>query len=120
MTTNGTTSLLDKLGAVKDTMVVTRAFGDSYERDNVTIIPVASVRGGGGGGSGEGSDPAHNGSGSGVGLGFGAMVKPVGVYCVKDGNVTWIPAVDKMKIIIGGQIVAAIALLTARSWLKRH
>jgi uncharacterized spore protein YtfJ len=117
---NGATSLLEKLGAVKDAMVVTRAFGDSYERDNVTIIPVATVRGGGGGGSGEGTDPGHNGSGSGVGLGFGAMVRPLGVYTVKDGNVTWIPAIDTMKVILGGQIVAVIALLTARSWLKRH
>ena len=78
------------------------------------------MRGGGGGGSGEGTDASHNGSGSGVGLGFGAMVRPMGVYTVKDGNVTWVPSVDLMRIILGGQIVAAIALFTLRSWLKRH
>jgi uncharacterized spore protein YtfJ len=117
---NGATSLLDKLGAVKDTMAVTRAFGESYERDNVMIIPVASVRGGGGGGSGEGSDPSHNGQGSGVGLGFGATVRPLGVYSVKDGDVTWIPAIDVMRVVLGGQIVAIVGLLTLRSWLKHR
>lgn len=120
MNENGATTLLDKLGAVKDTMAVSRAFGDGYERDGTTVIPVANVRGGGGGGSGEGNDPSHNGSGSGVGLGFGAVVRPLGVYTVKDGKVTWLPAIDVMRIVLGGQIVAVIALLTLRSWLKRH
>lgn len=120
MSENGVSTLLDKLGAVKDAMAVSRAFGESYERDGVTVIPVANVRGGGGGGSGEGTDPSHNGSGSGVGMGFGTMVRPIGVYTVKDGNVTWIPALDMMRVILGGQIVAGIALLTLRSWLKRH
>jgi uncharacterized spore protein YtfJ len=117
---NGATSLLDKLGAVKDAMVVTRAFGESYERGDVTIIPVASVRGGGGGGGGEGADPTHNGTGSGVGMGFGAMVRPLGVYSVKDGEVTWIPAIDVMRVILGGQIIAVMGLFTLRTWLKRR
>ena len=120
MNENGASALLDKLGAVKDTMVVTRAFGDRYEREGVTIIPVASVRGGGGGGSGEGTDAEHQGSGSGLGVGFGAMVRPLGVYSIKDGEVTWIPAIDVMRIIMGGQIVAIVGLLTLRSALKRR
>jgi uncharacterized spore protein YtfJ len=48
MTDNKLSSVLDKLGAVKDTMTVSRVFGESYQVDGVTIVPVATVRGGGG------------------------------------------------------------------------
>ena len=41
-------SVLDKLGAVKDAMTVSRAFGENYQVDGVTVVPVATVRGGGG------------------------------------------------------------------------
>ena len=46
MTDNQLSSVLDKLGAVKDTMTVSRVFGESYQVDGVTIVPVATVRGG--------------------------------------------------------------------------
>lgn len=52
MTDTQLSSVLDKLGAVKDAMTVSRAFGESYQVDGVTIVPVATVRGGGGGGGG--------------------------------------------------------------------
>src|SRR6185312_9380830 len=37
----------------RDTMTVKQVFGEPYEKDGVTVIPVAAVGGGGGGGSGE-------------------------------------------------------------------
>jgi hypothetical protein len=40
MTDNQLSSVLDKLGAVKDTMTVSRVFGESYQVDGVTIVPV--------------------------------------------------------------------------------
>ena len=52
MTDMQLSSVLDKLGAVKDAMAVSRVFGESYQVDGVTIVPVATVRGGGGGGEG--------------------------------------------------------------------
>jgi uncharacterized spore protein YtfJ len=52
MTDTQLSSVLDKLGAVKDAMTVSRVFGESYQVDGVTIVPVATVRGGGGGGGG--------------------------------------------------------------------
>jgi uncharacterized spore protein YtfJ len=52
MTNTQLSAVLDKLGAVKDTMTVSRVFGDSYQVDGVTIVPVATVRGGGGVGRG--------------------------------------------------------------------
>ena len=34
-------TVLERLNAVKDTMTVERVFGDAYERDGVTVIPVS-------------------------------------------------------------------------------
>jgi uncharacterized spore protein YtfJ len=118
-------TVLERLNAVKDTMTVSRVFGDAYEQGGVTVIPVASVRGGGGGGGGEGegtgSDgPGPTGSGSGGGVGFGVTARPVGVYVLKDGEVTWQPSIDVMRIVLGGQIVAVVALLTLRRLLARR
>ena len=43
------------------------------------------------------------------------------VYVLRDGKVTWTPAVDATKIILGAQLVAAAALLTIRAVIKaRH
>ncbi|MBX6341484.1 MAG: sporulation protein, partial [Thermomicrobiaceae bacterium] len=61
------------LSQVRDTMTVRRVFGEPYEKDGVTVIPVARVAGGGGGGTGEG----EQGKGSGGGFGVGAT--PAGV-----------------------------------------
>jgi uncharacterized spore protein YtfJ len=107
-------TVLAKLDAVKDTLTVKRVFGDPYELDGVTVIPVALVRGGGGGGGGEGTGPNSDGSGSGGGVGFGVNARPVGVYVVKDGDVSWQPAIDVMRVVLGGQIVAIVAILTLR------
>ena len=52
-------SALSKLDAVKDVLTVKRVFGDAYTVDSVTVMPVATVRGGGGGGGGEATRPRH-------------------------------------------------------------
>ncbi|MEX2099889.1 MAG: spore germination protein GerW family protein [Acidimicrobiia bacterium] len=113
-------TVLGRLDAVKDTMTVSRVFGEAYLVDGVTVIPVAAVRGGGGGGGGEGDAPGDQGSGSGGGVGFGVTARPVGVYVVKDGTVSWQPSVDVMRIILGGQILGFFALLTLRRLLSRR
>lgn len=96
---------------LRDSMTVRRVFGDSYEKDGVTVIPVAKVRGGGGAGnSGE--------SGKGTGGGFGLTASPEGVYVIKDGNVDWKPAVNVNLIVAGAQITCVIALLVIRGILK--
>jgi uncharacterized spore protein YtfJ len=101
------------LDAVEDILTVKRVFGDPYQLDGVTLIPVASLRGGGGGGGGggEGSDPASHGTGSGAGMGFGVLARPLGVN-VKDTNVQWGPAIDVMRLALGCQFAAVVALLT--------
>jgi uncharacterized spore protein YtfJ len=103
---------LARLDAVSDTLTVRRVFGDAYERGDVSIIPVAAVRGGGGGGGGEGSGPDAQGEGSGAGVGFGVSARPVGVFVVSGDTVTWTPSIDVGRIVLGGQLVVAAAILT--------
>ena len=81
-----------------------RVYGEPYEADGITVIPAASVRGGAGGGGG----PADESGGG----GFGLVARPVGAWVIKDGEVSWKPAVDPNRIALGGQIVALVALLT--------
>ena len=39
------TAVFERLNAIKDALTVSRVFGDAYTIDDVTVIPVASVRG---------------------------------------------------------------------------
>jgi uncharacterized spore protein YtfJ len=96
----------------RDVLTVRRVFGDPIERDGVTIIPAAKVRGGGGGGGGEGPD------GRGSGGGFGVSATPAGAYVIKNGNVRWEPALDLGRTIFMGQMVGIVFLLTLRSIVK--
>jgi uncharacterized spore protein YtfJ len=98
----------------RDAISVERVFGAPYEKNGITVLPAARIQGGGGGGTGEGPDGEGKGSGGGFGLGG----KPAGVYVIRDDDVQWRPAVDVNRMILGGQIVAIVALLTLRSIIK--
>ena len=104
----------------QDALTVKRVFGEPYERDGVTVIPAASIRGGAGGGRGEGATPDGAGSGSGSGGGFGLIAKPAGVYVIEGNKVRWQPAVDVNRIILGGQIVAIVLLFVLRGAFRRR
>jgi len=109
-----------RLDAVKDVMTVQRVFGEPTQVDGVTVLPVAVVRGGGGGGGGGGAMPDQNEQGEGAGIGFGVNTRPVGVFAVKDGAVTWQPAVDVTRIVLGSQLVALAALFLVGRALRCH
>ncbi|MFW2380449.1 MAG: spore germination protein GerW family protein [Acidimicrobiales bacterium] len=98
-----TNSLSENLAGVRDLVSVQRVFGEPYEIDGVTIIPVAKVGGGAGGGGGDDEE-----GGGGFGSGFGVGATPVGVYEVRNGQVDWKPAVDVNRIARGGQVLAGI------------
>jgi uncharacterized spore protein YtfJ len=113
----------DVIAQAKDTLTVKRVFGDPYERNGITIIPAAKVRGGGGGGEGEGArggDGGETGTGSGSGGGFGVTAKPAGAYVIDGDHVRWQPALDVNRIILGGQVVAVVLLLVLRSILRHR
>jgi len=106
----------DILEGARDAITVRKVYGDPYEKDGVTFVPAAAVRGGGGGGEGEDANSA-----TGSGGGFGLLARPVGAYQIKDGEVTWVPAADTTKVILFAQAVAIVALLVLRSILRsRH
>ena len=104
----------DVILQARDTLTVKRVFGDPYEKNGVTVIPAARVQGGAGGGGGEGPE----GQGKGSGSGFGVNARPVGAFLIEGDEVTWRPAVDLNKIILGAQVVAVVALLTIRAVVK--
>ena len=99
--------VLDTVRTARDAMTVRGVFGEAYELDGVTIIPVARVSGGAGGGGGEGNGPDDQ-SGRGFGSGFGLNAQPVGVYEVRDREVEWKPVVDVNRLAKGGQVLAGI------------
>jgi uncharacterized spore protein YtfJ len=113
-------SILSKLDAVNDSLTVKRVFGDPYEVDGSTIIPVAAVRGGGGGGGGGGTDATAEQSGSGAGVGFGIDARPLGVVVITEGVASWTPTVDVTRIVLGGQLVALAAVIVIGGVLRRR
>jgi len=111
--------LIDSIKGTRDSMSVGRAYGDAYELDGVTVIPVARVSGGGGGGGGEGNDGDGPG-GTGFGTGFGLHVSPIGVYEVRGDHVEWKPSVDVNRLARGGQVlVGVVAVCTTLVLLAR-
>jgi uncharacterized spore protein YtfJ len=91
------------LQGARDAITVKRVYGEPVERDGVTVIPAAAVRGGGGGGG----DAENNGGG-----GFGLVARPVGAYVIRqDGEVEWKPAIDLPRLLLA---IAALALIVFR------
>jgi hypothetical protein len=85
-------------------------FGEPYEKDGVTIIPAARVQGGAGGGSGDDLQGPRQGIGQRL-----CHDRPVGAFIIREGELSWRPAVDVNRIVPGGQVVAIVALLTVRA-----
>jgi len=113
------TVVSDNLQGTREAMTVKGVFGEPYELDGVTVIPVAKVSGGGGGGAGEGNGPDEEG-GKGFGTGFGINASPVGVYEVRDGTVEWKPAIDVNRLARGGQVLAGILFVCITLVLRRR
>jgi uncharacterized spore protein YtfJ len=105
---------METISSARDAISVKRVYGEPYERNGVTVIPAAAVRGGGGGGGGDQPDGQ-----TGSGVGFGLTGRPVGAYVIRGEQVSWEPAVDVTRAILGGQILALVALLVFRSLRRR-
>lgn len=105
--------IAEVLESTRDAVTAKRVFGEPFEKNDVIILPAAKVGGGGGGGE---SELGEGREGSGAGMGVNA--KPAGAFVIEGGHVRWRPAVDVNRIILGGQIVTIVALLTLRSIVK--
>jgi uncharacterized spore protein YtfJ len=95
------------LSSAKDAITVKRVYAEPYEKDGLTVIPAAVVGGGAGGGTGH-DDKGQEGEGG----GFGVSARPAGAYVIKDGQVSWRPAVDPNRIIAVAGLVLVAYLLT--------
>lgn len=105
--------LTEVLSTAKDSITVKRVYGEPYEKDGLTVIPAAVVSGGAGGGGG------HDEKGQeGEGGGFGVNGRPAGAYVIKDGQVSWRPAVDPNRIVMVVGL-AVIAYLLSRPRMVR-
>lgn len=104
----------ETLAQAKDAMAVRRVFGEPYEHNGLTVIPAARLAGVGGGGGGEGP----GGQGRGEGGGFGVSARPAGAYVIRGDEVVWQPAIDVDRALLGIQVVAVVALLTAGTVLR--
>jgi hypothetical protein len=99
------------LAEARETFGVRREYGEPYEGSGVTVIPVSSVRGGGGGGTG------HDGNGG----GFGLAARPTGAWVIRGEQVEWKPAIDPMRMVLGAELVAALALIRpGRRFGRKH
>lgn len=103
------TALLEK---AHDVLNGRQVIGDPYEKNGVTVIPVVTIRGGGGGGD------ARTGTPGGAGGGIGLVARPVGAYVIRGDTVSWLPAIDINRIVLGGQLVSIAAILMARSIVR--
>jgi uncharacterized spore protein YtfJ len=101
-----------------DVMNVKRVYGEPYEKDGLTVIPAAIVGGVGGSAKGDGGKGDKNGAGQ--ERGFGLMARPSGAWIIADGKVTWKPATDVNRIVLGGQIIAFTAIFMIGRILLAH
>lgn len=85
-----------------------RVYGEPIVKNGVTVIPAAAVRGGGGGGVGHDNEGDEGGGG-----GFGLTARPAGAWVIEGNQVEWKAASDVNRIIIGAELVAALALVRA-------
>ena len=94
------------LDEVRASIEAKRVYADPVHEDGVTVVPAATVRGGGGGGT---DDEGQSGGG------FGMVGSPTGAWVVKEGRVSWMPAVDATKVLVLGELTAIVGLLAWRS-----
>jgi uncharacterized spore protein YtfJ len=94
------------LQGAREAMSVRRAYGEPVEAGGVSVVPAAIVVGGGGGGG----DADDNGGG-----GFGFMARPVGAWVIREGEVSWRPAIDLTLL----AAIASISFLGGLRLLRR-
>lgn len=108
------TRIDDLLDEGRQLFTANRVFGQPYEKNGVTVITAASVRGGLGGGEGDQGEGQPTGGGGGMGM----TARPVGAFLVKGNEVSWIPAADTTRVILASQLLVLVGLLVIRSIVK--
>lgn len=78
-----------------------QVFGPVAQQGGTTLVPVAQVRAGGG----------FGGKKKPVGGGGNIVAKPVGAWAVTADGVEWHAAVSVNRVVLGGQLAAAAAMI---------
>jgi uncharacterized spore protein YtfJ len=104
----------ETISTARDSITAGSVYGEPYERNGLTVIPAAAVMGGAGGGSGE------QGEQTGGGAGFGVQARPVGAYVVRGDQVSWQPALDLNRVILGCQLLGLAAILLTHLRRRRR
>jgi uncharacterized spore protein YtfJ len=108
------------LEQARDSLTVRRVYGEPIRSDGLVVVPAALVIGGAGAGGGEGKKTDEAAPSTGAGGGWSGMSRPVGAFVISEGQVRWQPVIDVNRVILGGQLVAVVALLVLGSVLRRR
>lgn len=99
--------LRDALDSIVPDPAAAQVYGQPYETvDGVTVLPVAKVRGR----TKPGAPDAE----------LRLAAKPVGVFVIKDGEATWVPAVDSTRIALMGELIGLVAATFATLAMVRR
>jgi hypothetical protein len=99
--------LRDALDSIVPDPAAAQVYGQPYETaDGVTVVPVAKV----GGRSRPGANDAD----------LRLSAKPVGVFVIKHGEATWVPAVDSTRIALMGELIGLVAATFATLAMVRR
>ena len=99
--------LRDTLDSIVPDPAAGQVYGQPYETpDGVTVVPVARVRGR----TRPGAQDA----------GLRLAARPVGVFVIKDGHATWVPAVDSTRIALVGAVTGLVAATLATLAMVRR
>jgi uncharacterized spore protein YtfJ len=104
-------ALLSRIGELQERASVKTVFGEPYQADGRTLIPVAKVSYGfgfgGGRGHGKGPDESETAGGGGGGGGAGISLRPIAVLEISGGATKVRPIVDVTRLAIAGMLLAA-------------
>jgi hypothetical protein len=99
--------LRDALDSIVPNPSAAQVYGQPYETmDGVTVLPVAKVRGR----TGPAADDAES----------RLAAKPVGLFVIKDGEATWVPAIDSTRIALMGELIGLVAATFATLAMVRR
>ena len=96
---------MDVIERLQDAFTGRAVFGETYEKNGVTVLPVASVRAGSAGRGANGGP-------------VGVDARPAGMFVIKGEEVTWMPAFDLNRAILVGSIAGIVFMLTLRSIVR--
>ncbi len=102
--------LRDAVDSIVPDPTAAQVYGQPYEiADGTTVVPVAKVRRRGGPGAPDGPDS-----------GLRMNARPAGVFVIRNGEATWVPAVDQTRIALMGELIGLVAATFATLAMVRR